>query len=144
MSGGEIWRVRPVPTSTVVRRCSYTFPPITPAGGVMGSRGPGTRGAFSVKSSASVLPSGDHPGASNEPIRSVSLRTVPPLTLATYNCTWPRVGAVERKASSRLWGDQAISCPSQASPLPAVMRRTEELGVDRLVMKMAELDDGDP
>ena len=49
----------------------------------MGSSGPGRRGAFSVKSSASVLPSGDQDGASSEPLKSVSLRASPPVTLAT-------------------------------------------------------------
>ena len=123
-SFGEICRTFAVAASTNVNRCSRNSSDTTPSSGVSATSGPAARVAFSVKSTAIVLPSGDHPGPARNPFRWVSCLAAPlPTASVTNICSCPIFDASERNAIRLLSPDHAMSCSSCAAfPSPAVIR----------------------
>ena len=83
ISSGEICRTLAASESTKVSLCSRNSSETTPSSGVSATNGPAARVAFSVKSSATVFPSGDQPGLAKKPFRCVNCFASPPEAFAT-------------------------------------------------------------
>src|SRR5215472_1301863 len=87
ISAGEIWRSFPLPppesASIRASRCSVTASLITPVCALSATSGPAARVAFSVKSTAIVLPSGDQEALERKPLTLVSSLGTPPLVFTT-------------------------------------------------------------
>jgi hypothetical protein len=70
-------------TSTTAMRCSSTCISMSPDGGVIASRAPPLREAFSIINTAIDFPSGDHLGIASATLPVVSARTFAPSRDAT-------------------------------------------------------------